>query len=159
MCSNLLSQRTPHTKTFFLLSLPSQAQANHSQPPYIKIDTQLPVTPDFLLSDHLNLYQPIQNHHIHNHLVHSTQTWLITIQFLTQLLTFTYIHPHMETHPLQLHYSSPSLQQLHTIDLGDTDNMMELHNKLWRSTLTQQQYNIPTCSLSCWLSQNLALPF
>ena len=33
--------------------------------------------------------------------------------------------------------------------LDDTDSMMEIHNKLWRSTLTQQKHNIPTCSLSC----------
>ena len=33
----------------------------------------MPVTLRLLLSDHLNLYLPIQNHHIHNHLVDSTQ--------------------------------------------------------------------------------------
>ena len=29
-----------------------------------------------------------------------TNTWLTTTQFLTQLLTYTYIHPHIETHSI-----------------------------------------------------------
>ena len=37
------------------------------------------------------------------------------------------------------------------MELGDTDNMMELHNKLWGSTFTQQHPNIPTCSLFTFL--------
>ena len=29
-----------------------------------------------------------------------TNTWFTTTQFLTQLLTYTYIHPHIETHSI-----------------------------------------------------------
>ena len=53
---------------------PFSDMANHLQPPHIRSDTKLPVTPHFLLSGHLNFFLPIQNHHIHNHFAHSTQT-------------------------------------------------------------------------------------
>ena len=57
-CSNLLSQRTPHTKTNIALII---TPLSLSQPRCIRIDTQLPVTPRFLLCSHLNLYLPIQS--------------------------------------------------------------------------------------------------
>ena len=47
-------------QTFFPLLLPSQIQANHSQPLYIRIDTHLLMTSRFPLSGHLNLYLPTQ---------------------------------------------------------------------------------------------------
>ena len=37
-----------------------------------------------------------------------TNTWLTTTQFLTQLLTYTYIHPHIETHSIVGTHPPPS---------------------------------------------------
>ena len=58
------------------------------------------MTPRFLLSDHLNLHLPIQNHHIYNHLVHSTQTHGSSQQnpWLSYLHTPTSTHKQKYTH-------------------------------------------------------------
>ena len=48
-------------QTFIPLFLPSQTQANHSQPPSIRISTKLSVASHFLLSGHINIYPFLQN--------------------------------------------------------------------------------------------------
>ena len=78
-----------------------------------------------------------------------TKTWLITTQFLTQLLTYTYIHPHMKIH------------QRYTILLPPPNNSMQwilVTLRWWDSTTSyEDQHSFNNSSLSCWLSQNLSL--
>ena len=74
----------------------------------IRIDKQLPVTPHFLLSGHLNLYLPIQNLGTfttiwftpHKHMAHHNT--------IPNSATCIHLHTHTKTHPPKLHYSSPS---------------------------------------------------
>ena len=106
----------------------------------------------FILPDHLNLYLPIKNHHIYNHLCHSSQKHGSSQQNsqLSYLHTPTYTHTWKHTN------------RSYTILLPPPNNSMHwilVTLRWWDSTTSyEDQHSFNNSSLSCWLSQNLSLP-
>ena len=91
MCSNFLSQWTPHTKTYSDIGK-SFTTTIYKEWHTIVCDTMLStIWPSKPLSTNTR-----PSHSQPSCLLH-TNTWLITTQHLTQPLTYTYTHPHTNT--------------------------------------------------------------
>ena len=119
----------------------------------------MPLTPCFLLYGHLNLYLPIQNLATFTTILFSPHKHIAHHNAIPN--SATYIHLHTPTHG---NTSTKATLFFSFSPNNSTQWISVILKTWWNSTtcyedqhITQQQHNIPTCSLSCWLFQNLSL--
>ena len=157
--NNLLSQQTPQTETNILpIVTPfSDILANYPRQLYIRIGTQLSMTPQFPLYGHPNPYQPIPNPAAFTTILSTLHKYMAphnripnTTTRNTSLHQYRHTHSDIRTviHPQWLHFFPPQCQT-HPTNLDTMDNHNGTSRHAMKIKISPNDYGTHQRAHSC----------